>query len=1207
MAHEAPRAHTDGLDEAQRAAVLQPPGGALFVLAGPGAGKTRVIVHRAAHLVAPIDAGGGGGGSGGGGGGSGGGGGGLAPESLCVVTYTIKAAQELKARLGTMVGEATARRIAARTLHGLGARLVRRFAPRLGLPPTLRIMDPAQRRRLLVRVIREEKLFASAQAGGLAAAAERAQRGLHALANAGVLPERALAFATSWAEGGPAAVPAPGEYAPDELLDLARLYSASTRRAWAQGLLTFDDLLLLPLVLFERDAQAATLARATLRELIVDEFQDCNPAQVALLAHLAPARAMGAGGPGLTLVGDDDQAIYAFRGADQHAFARARAVWPQAQVAMLDTNYRSTPAIVAVAQRVIGGARRRFVAEKALKAHARAEHADAPPVEVLSVGKGYAQAGVVAAWLLHQRRRHEAAQAGGPSRGVFRWGHHAVLVRTHAEAQRVEAALALEGVPARRARGSSLLDEPAVEDALAWMAWLANPRDSFSARRVLTRPPARIDPLLAGEWDRHYREMVARAGVRAANGGAAGDAPGVVSFAEFVRGVISTVPASVDAEQARSAQRVLDVYTELAARVGVLPADDAVMLVLQRTGVARAELLGARERARAIGAVARLLALAREKRALLDAPGDLRMFLRYLDELREADPTLRAFEQAGGGAAGEIEDAADASGASGDDESTDAGDAVAIVTAHSAKGLEFPSVVVMNVQPPHGFPKTGQDDDEPVLPAALQAEVVGSGAHPKAEDAAAQRADDALDEERRLFYVACTRAERRLVLCSPYAGAKTKSAQHFLAELWPHARALGLRIRTAQEVLGEAAQDGVVLLGSSSPEEAPLDADGVRRGLDELASRIRDAGRDLAARALEAAQAGELGPKQLATVDARLAHAARLVALAEAVRTTRRVPAWAREHADAQEPAGADLSLAAAVARCDAALRAQDDRVPEGGPDADGGAAPGAGVLVLPAPRAPLVVSYTQVQEFESCPRCWYVSHVLRVPGAPSPALALGDAVHRALQAFYERFREADAEGSVARPTLEELLAWGRSAVLDRALPLDPSDLAPLVERVEALLRAAYVSFHAPEEATLNVLEVEGKVEFSIEAAGAMHQVVAKLDRVDQLPDGALRVVDYKTGAAKKDLLEPKADDLQLGVYALALAERFTPEDVRGASFEYRLLASGQRGALAGGGSAIDVDAVRQRLVRAVEGMLAGRYAKGKSCRGTCAVMGAAD
>lgn len=371
---------------------------ALIVLAGPGTGKTRVIIHRIAHLVRQR---------------------GVSPQSILAVTYTVRAAEELSDRLARLLGQDAAL-VRVHTFNGYGMRVVQRFAAELGLPPTQRLIDAVQGNRMMREIILQHGLVAGDLGEGLRTAAAGLQRRCDELADFGVLPDEAEACASKRL-GALAPGAEPGEFAlARRFSDEAKAYRLMLKERWGRGLLTYSDQLLLPLRLLRDMPGLASLVRGEFSHVIVDEFQDCNPAQLAFLRRLAPAPGVG---PRLCAVGDDDQSIYGFRGADDRAFARLMRWRPEARIIALGDNFRSTLPIVRVACDVIGRAGLRFRSEKEIRAAASDV---APNVEAIVLSSYDRDAEVITSQIIE-----EQAKTGLP------WREFAVIGRNNGDLERV--------------------------------------------------------------------------------------------------------------------------------------------------------------------------------------------------------------------------------------------------------------------------------------------------------------------------------------------------------------------------------------------------------------------------------------------------------------------------------------------------------------------------------------------------------------------------------------------------------------------------------------------------------------------------------------------------------------------------------------------------------------------------------------------------
>lgn len=1094
----------DQLNAAQQRAATWS-GGPLIVLAGPGTGKTRVIAHRIKWLIDQ----------------------GERPETVVAVTYTVKAAQQLRSRLADLVSPGAADGVNVHTFHGLGMRLLRRFGDALGLPASPDLIDSAQTKRLLRELVHDLRLFQDSIAAGRDSAIASAMGVMSILQDHAVEPAEAVTRAKAWVDEARRSDEddAKAEIARAEtFLDQAKLYEAFERARRDHGWLSFGDLITLPIRLLKKDGRATAICRDEYRHFIVDEFQDSNPAQLALLKQLAPGKKAD-----VCVVGDDDQSIYAFRGADDRAFAHFKKAYPHAGEVRLTENYRSTPEVVAAANRIISLAASRFAPDKEVVAAGK--HTEPGSVECVAVDENDKDASAIAAMILSDRVAH-------PTRP---WSKYAVLATTHGHLDHAAAALELEGVPVRRQRARSPMDDEGVQDAMAWVQILAQPDDVWSARRILLRPPYSLDPVVVTAWEKLYATESRR-------GGAKLKAAGFFAWLgdqreRAIAGEEMIVAGLTDERLGRALER----HRELAELAGTVSADEAIFQIITRIDAAHADLpaqAGGHARARRVADLVALVRFARERQRRLSPPGDLAAFLSYYNDLDEREKQL---EPTG-------DERLDAS-ADADDPSAPP-DAVTLLTAHSAKGLEFDTVFVMRVQPTGGFGKSSKDDG-PEVPASI----LGSDAVEADEDRA---------EQRRLFYVACTRAERRLVLLAKATKSRSKST-HYFQEFThePEGRKL-VTVRTGADVFEQAARSGLKLRGAA--EDGALAAF-ESADFGAVLARARSRARQAATLALEAADAPALSAESLDAIAADLRLAAGRLAVAAAARLGR-TPDWAQA-----EPAWRED--AESLAKGKSASLSGEFRFLPVGPTLD--------------------LSFSSVDQYRCCPRCWYVRFVMRVDERRDERLNIGGMVHRALQRFVERRREAEAEGGFL-PGRAELARLCEEEARREAGPLrdvPPADLLQLM----ALADAALTLESRESTAAANVLEVEREFKFGYERGGTRHIVTAKIDRLDQTADGKFRIVDYKTGKPTKKLTEPKKDDLQMGIYSMALANAYGGGAVPPGVAEYWILSTAERGGI--DLSKLDQDGVRAEIDAMIDGVLAGRFPKApKTCRGLCDILG---
>jgi DNA helicase-2/ATP-dependent DNA helicase PcrA len=426
------------LNPAQRRAV-EFGDGPLLVLAGAGSGKTRVLTARIAHLIRER---------------------GVRPDRLFAVTFTNKAAGEMRSRVAALLG-ADPRGLWIGTFHSLSARLLRREAPLLGFGPNFTIYDADDSQALLKRMLARRELSPKAYP----------PRALHALIS-----------------GAKNRLIAPEEFAASAESPLARVAADCYRELAGElhraNAMDFDDLLLLPLRLFREHPDRLEAWQRRFDHVLVDEFQDTNAAQYRLVRDLARLHR------NLCVVGDDDQAIYGWRGADVRHMQAFQHDFPGVALIKLEQNYRSSQVILDVANGVIAENRDR-IGKTLFTAVTGGE-----PVVVLTAADERDEAEWIAGEL-----------AGLASRTDIPYESMAVLYRTNAQSRSFEEALRMRGVPYRLVGAVSFYERREVKDLLAYLRLLVNPADDEALVRVLNVPRRGIgDASLAmlGEAARYW-------------------------------------------------------------------------------------------------------------------------------------------------------------------------------------------------------------------------------------------------------------------------------------------------------------------------------------------------------------------------------------------------------------------------------------------------------------------------------------------------------------------------------------------------------------------------------------------------------------------------------------------------------------------------------------------------------------------------------
>ena len=411
-------------------------GGPCLVLAGAGSGKTRVIVHKIAKLLQT----------------------GLEPPQIAAITFTNKAAAEMRERAKALVGPRAARDLVVSTFHSLGVRMLRADGTRLKLKENFSILDSDD----VLGVLRD--------AGGTtdARTARGWQWAISLWKNQGLNAAQAAAVAKDELERA-----------------AAQVMQRYEERLNAYQAVDFDDLIGLPLKLLSTDAEARRKWQDTFRHLLVDEYQDTNAVQYELLKAL-----VGEHTP-FTAVGDDDQSIYGWRGATIDNLKRLPQDYPRLKVIPLEQNYRSTGAILRAANHVI--ARNPKIFEKKLWS----EFGEGEPVQVVECdGEDHEAERAVA--------RINALRARG---GSVKFSDFAILYRANHQARVFEQKLRAAQIPYKVSGGQSFFDRAEIKDLCAWLRLLVNQDDDPAFLRAVTTPKRGIGPTtlaalgeFAGKW-----------------------------------------------------------------------------------------------------------------------------------------------------------------------------------------------------------------------------------------------------------------------------------------------------------------------------------------------------------------------------------------------------------------------------------------------------------------------------------------------------------------------------------------------------------------------------------------------------------------------------------------------------------------------------------------------------------------------------------
>ena len=413
-------------------------GGPLLVLAGAGSGKTRVITHKITHLIGEL---------------------GYKPAHVAAVTFTNKAAREMRERVTKALKGRPARGLRISTFHTLGLDILRREHALVGLRKGFSLLDPADGEAILKEHLKGNPFEASTTPGAALAR-------ISAWKNDLVEPATALSRAEDDFEAA-----------------LAGLYAGYQKSLAAYNAVDFDDLIGAPVALFRDQPEALERWRSRIRYLLVDEYQDTNGAQYELVRALVGVR--GA----LTVVGDDDQSIYAWRGARPENLARLKDDYPTLKIVMLEQNYRSSGRILALANGLI--ANNPHIFDKRLwSEHGPGEHA-----RLITCRDEVHEAERLVSEILHEHFTNQRP-----------FGDFAILYRGNHQARPFEQTLREHNVPYFLSGGTSFFARTEIKDVMAYLRLLANPDDDAAFLRVVNTPRREIGPTTLERLGEHARE-----------------------------------------------------------------------------------------------------------------------------------------------------------------------------------------------------------------------------------------------------------------------------------------------------------------------------------------------------------------------------------------------------------------------------------------------------------------------------------------------------------------------------------------------------------------------------------------------------------------------------------------------------------------------------------------------------------------------------
>ena len=662
------------LNTEQEEAVLHDEG-PLLILAGAGSGKTRVITYRIAYLIRVR---------------------GVYPSNILAITFTNKAANEMRERINTLIGD-TSRNMWVGTFHSMFARILRRHAELLDYTPTYSILDADDQQKVLKECIKEmelnDKLFAPRLVQTIISKAKNDMQD----------PDDFLAQAR-------------GDM---RLTTIARIYRRYNDKLLANNAMDFDDILFNTVRLFKEHPDVLTMYQEKFRYILVDEYQDTNHCQYLLIQLLAKRYR------NLCAVGDDDQSIYSFRGADLRNILDFEKDFKDAKVIKLEENYRSTATILNAANGVIAHNRKRKM--KVL----RTSGEEGDPITFLLADHH----GIEAYYCAESIKRDAES-------GAFPYNDVAILYRMNALSRTIESALREKGIPYRVYGGMRFYDRKEIKDVLAYLRLIYSDADNYAWERIINVPKR-------GIGDTTVAKVL------------------MISERENIPALTVCERSSSFPELGRSAEKLFDFYLLIENLRKVLEENEAsfseyIEYVQDKTGLVN-EIIEQREKkdemVDRVENLKELLSEAVEFEARRKKEVEMAL-LQNTEEEKNQDPFIENEPDFGLDLSGilgaYLQNAALYSEG---DNADDSEDFVRLMSIHSAKGLEFGAVYVVGV-------------DETIFPSSRSVN------------------DGDVEEERRLMYVALTRAKRKLTIISArsrmlFGQTQNLSPSRFIKEIPP--------------------------------------------------------------------------------------------------------------------------------------------------------------------------------------------------------------------------------------------------------------------------------------------------------------------------------------------------------------------------------------------------------------------------------------
>lgn len=626
------------LNESQREAVIYNEGPSL-VIAGAGSGKTRVLTYKIAYLVHL----------------------GLAPQSILALTFTNKAAREMKERIASITGEQTARRLWMGTFHSIFSRILRYEAEHIGYPSNFTIYDTTDSKSLLKAIMKEMQLDDKVYRPGMVQSR---------ISNA----KNALVTWKAYEQSKELM-----QHDIDSKVPLLReIYKRYQNRCQQAGAMDFDDLLLQTNILFRDHPQVLEKYRSFFQFVLVDEYQDTNFAQHLIVQKLCEQHRR------ICVVGDDAQSIYSFRGANIDNILQFKNQYPGCRIFKLERNYRSTQNIVNAANSLI------HKNKEQIQKNVYSEKEEGSKVRVSASYSDYEEGYAVASAINDMRLRRD-----------YDYADFAILYRTNAQSRILEEALRKRGIPYKIYGGLSFYQRKEIKDIISYFRLIVNPHDEEAFKRVINYPSRGIGDTTVGKLISAATEnnvslwTVLNAPIDYALPINSGTAKKLTDFREMME-------RFMEQNIRLSAEELAAIVVKESGLVSALFQDRSV------EGISKQENLQ-----ELLKGIAEFCELRREEGVEQVSLAD---FLSEVSLLTDQD-----------------------------NDKDEQANKVTMMTVHAAKGLEFRNVFVVGLE-------------EDLFPSQMSKD------NPRA-----------VEEERRLFYVAITRAEENCVLT--YAKSRFRNGQ----------------------------------------------------------------------------------------------------------------------------------------------------------------------------------------------------------------------------------------------------------------------------------------------------------------------------------------------------------------------------------------------------------------------------------------------